>query len=117
MIMIMMMMMMMMMIIIIVVVVVVIIIIIIMQGVSQERIYSENCICCHTETKVSRQTSVSLSENTDTRPTSPSEHPLTAAGLAGPGRSHGPAVVSVVELHWGERASNPGSWPSCRVSG
>ena len=49
-------------------------------SVSQGRIYSDNCTCCHTEIQVADQTFyLTQSQYTDTRPTSPSADPITPA--------------------------------------
>ena len=46
--------------------------------VSQERICSDNCTCCHTETEVANQAChLTQSQNTDTEPTSPTADPAT----------------------------------------
>ena len=45
---------------------------------SQGRIYSDNCMCCHTETEVADQTLyLTQSQYADTRLTSPSADPIT----------------------------------------
>ena len=47
---------------------------------SQGRIYSDNCTCCHTELEVADQTLYLFkSQYTDTRRTSPSADPITPA--------------------------------------
>ena len=47
-------------------------------SVSQGRICSDNCTCCHTEMEVADQTfHLSQSQYTDTGPTSPSTNPIT----------------------------------------
>ena len=47
-------------------------------SVSQGRICSDNCTCCHTETEVADQTfHLTQSQYTDTGPTSPSADPIT----------------------------------------
>ena len=53
-------------------------------SVSQGRIYSDNCTCCHTETEVADQTFyLTQSQYTDTRPTSPSADPITPGAWQG----------------------------------
>ena len=53
-------------------------------SVSQGRICSDNCTCCHTEIEVADQTFyLTQSQYTDTGPTSPSDDPIT------PGAWHG----------------------------
>ena len=51
-------------------------------SVSQGRICSENCTCCHTE-KLQIKLSTSPSHNTDTGPTSPSADPTTPGAWQG----------------------------------
>ena len=47
-------------------------------GVSQGRICSDNCTCCHTEIEAADQTfHITQSQYTDTGPTSPSTDPTT----------------------------------------
>ena len=47
-------------------------------SVSQGRICSDNCTCCHTEIEVADQTfHLTQSQHTDTGPTSPSTDPIT----------------------------------------
>ena len=47
-------------------------------SVSQGRIFSDNCTCCHTEIDIADQTfHLPLSQYTDTGPTSPSTGPIT----------------------------------------
>ena len=81
-------------------------------SVSQGRICSDNCTCCHTEIEVADQTFyLTQSQYTDTGPTSPSAHPMTPGAWQG---SHWSANV----CHWYDstpkksrrkRDSNPGS--------
>ena len=53
-------------------------------SVSQGRICSDNCTCCHTEIEVADQTfQLTQSEYTDTRPTSPSTDPITPSAWQG----------------------------------
>ena len=50
-------------------------------GVSQGRICSDNCTCCHTEIEVADQTfHLTQSQYTDTGPTSPIADPITPGG-------------------------------------
>ena len=52
--------------------------------VSQGRICSDNCTCCHTETEVADPTfHLTQSQYTDTGPTSPSTDPLTPGAWQG----------------------------------
>ena len=53
-------------------------------SVSQGRICSDNCTCCHTEIEVADQTFyLTQSQYTDTRPTSPSADPRTPGAWQG----------------------------------
>ena len=53
-------------------------------SVSQGRICSDNCTCCHTETEASDQTIyLTQSQYTDTRLTSPSADPITPGSWQG----------------------------------
>ena len=53
-------------------------------SVSQGRICSDNCTCCHTEIEVADQTFyLAQSQDTDTRPTSPSADPVTPGAWQG----------------------------------
>ena len=53
-------------------------------SVSQRRICSDNCTCCHTETEVADQTFyLTQSQCTDTGPTSPSADPITPGAWQG----------------------------------
>ena len=53
-------------------------------GVSQGRICSDSCACCHTETEVSDQTFyLTRSQYTDTGPASPSADPITPGAWQG----------------------------------
>ena len=81
-------------------------------SVSQGRICSDNCTCCHTEIEVADQTFyLTQSQYTDTGPTSPSADPITPGAWQG---SHWSANFS---SHWYDstpkksrrkRDSNPG---------
>ena len=51
-------------------------------SVSQGRIYSDNCTCCHTETEVA-EPSFYQSKYTDTGPISPSTDPITPGAWQG----------------------------------
>ena len=54
------------------------------DSVSQGRICSHNCTCCHTEIEVADQTfHLTQSQYTDTRPTSPSADPITSGAWQG----------------------------------
>ena len=54
------------------------------HSVSQGRICSDNCTCCHTEIEVSHQTFyLKQSQHTDTRPTSPRADPITPGAWQG----------------------------------
>ena len=53
-------------------------------SVSQGRICSDNCTCCHTETEVADQTfHLTQSQYTDTGPTSPRTDPITPGAWQG----------------------------------
>ena len=53
-------------------------------SVSQGRICSDNCVCCHTEIEVADQTvHLTQSQYTDTGPTSPSTDPITPGAWQG----------------------------------
>ena len=53
-------------------------------SVSQGRICSDNCTCCHTEIEVADQTFyLTQSQYTDTEPTSPSADPITPGAWQG----------------------------------
>ena len=53
-------------------------------SVSQGRICSDNCTCCHTEIEVADPTFyLTQSQYTDTRPTSPSADPITPGAWQG----------------------------------
>ena len=53
-------------------------------SVSQERICSDNCMCCHTEIEVADPTFyLTQSQYTDTGPTSPSADPITPGAWQG----------------------------------
>ena len=53
-------------------------------SVSQGRICSDNCTCCHTEIEVADQTFyLTRSQYTDTGPTSPSADPITPGAWQG----------------------------------
>ena len=53
-------------------------------SVSQGRIYSDNCTCCHTEMEVADQASyLTQSQYTDTGPTRPSADPITPGAWQG----------------------------------
>ena len=53
-------------------------------SVSQERIYSDNCTCCHTEIEAAHQTFYLIqSQYTDTGPTSPCADPKTPGAWQG----------------------------------
>ena len=53
-------------------------------SVSQGRIYSDNCTCCHTEIEVADQTFyLTRSQYTDTGPTGPSADPITPGAWQG----------------------------------
>ena len=53
-------------------------------SVSQGRICSDNCTCCHTETEVADPTfHLTQSQHTDTGPTSPSADPITPGAWQG----------------------------------
>ena len=53
-------------------------------SVSQGRIFSDNCTCCHTEIEVADQTFyLTQSQYTDTGPTSPSDDPITPGAWQG----------------------------------
>ena len=80
-------------------------------SVSQGRVCSDNCTCCHTEIEVADQTfHLTQSQYTDTGPTSPSTDPITPGAWQG---SHWYQCLS----HWYDstpkktrlkRDSNPG---------
>ena len=54
------------------------------ESVSQGRICSDNCTCCHTEIEVADQTfHLTQSQYTDTGPTSPSTDPITPGACQG----------------------------------
>ena len=62
-------------------------------SVSQGRICSDNCMCCHTEIEVADQTfRLTQSQSADTRPTSPSADPIT------PGAWQGSTGVPIFKL-------------------
>ena len=81
-------------------------------SVSQGRVCSDNCTCCHTEIEVADQTfHLTQSQYTDTGPTSPSTDPITPGAWQG---SHWYQCLS----HWYDSTpkksllkwdSNPGS--------
>ena len=53
-------------------------------SVSQGRVCSDNCTCCHTEIEVADQTfHLTQSQYTDTGPTSPSTDPITPGAWQG----------------------------------
>ena len=53
-------------------------------SVSQERICSDNCTCCHNETEIADHTfCLTQSLHTGTGPTSPSAYPITAGAWQG----------------------------------
>ena len=53
-------------------------------SVSQGRICTDNCTCCHTETEVADQTSyLTQSQYTDTGPSDPSADPITPGARQG----------------------------------
>ena len=53
-------------------------------SVSQARICSDNCTCCHTEIEIADQTFyLTQSQYTDTGPTSPSADPITRGAWQG----------------------------------
>ena len=57
-------------------------------SVSQGRICSDNCMCCHTEVEAADQTFyLTQSQYTDTGPTSPSADPTTPGAWQGSHRS------------------------------
>ena len=82
-------------------------------SVSQGRICSDNCTCCHTETEVADPTfNLTQSQYTDTGPTSPSFDPITPGAWQG---SHWSANLEVTgmsrpqEKSRRKRDSNSGS--------
>ena len=74
-------------------------------SVSQGRICSDSCTCCHTEVEVADQTFyLTQSQYTDTRPTSPSTDPRT------PGAWQGSHWSANVLSHWYDwTRKNPGT--------
>ena len=78
-------------------------------SVSQGRICSDNCTCCHTETEVADPTfHLSQSQYTDTGPTSPSADPITPCAWQGSQfLSHW--YDSIPEKSCRKRDLNPGS--------
>ena len=81
-------------------------------SVSQGRICSDNCTCCHTEIEVADQTFyLTPSQYTDTGPTSPSADPITPGAWQG---NHWSASFEVTGMtrprkkSRGKRDSNPG---------
>ena len=75
-------------------------------GVSQGRICSDSCVCCHTEIEVADPTFY-LTQYTDTRPTSPCTDPVTPGAWQG---SHWNASFEVTDMtQQGKISSNPGS--------
>ena len=65
-------------------------------SVSQGRICSDNCTCCHNEIGAADQTFYLVqSQCTDTGPTSPSTDPITSTAWRG---SHGSANVEVTGM-------------------
>ena len=82
-------------------------------SVSQGRICSDNCACCHTEIEVADPTFyLTQSQYTDTAPTSPSADPVTTGAWQG---SHWSASFEVSDMtrpgkkSRRKRDSNPGS--------
>ena len=77
-------------------------------SVSQGRICSDNCTCCHTEIQVADQTfHLTQSQYIDTEPTSPSTDPRTQGAWQGSHWSH--SYDSTPEKSRRKRDSNPGS--------
>ena len=77
---------------------------------SRERIFTDNCKCCYTETEVADQTFyLTQSQYIDTRPTSPSADPIMPGRVA----TEVPIVKSLVqfdpEKSWRMQDSNTGS--------
>ena len=73
-------------------------------SVSQGRIYSDNCTCCHAETEAADQTFyLTQSQYTDTGPTSPSDDPTKPGAWQG---SHWSANFEVTGM------TRPGKIPS-----
>ena len=73
-------------------------------SVSQRRIYTDNCPCCHTEIEVADQTFyLTQSQYTDTGPTSPSADAITPGARQG---SHWNANFQVTGM------TRPGKIPS-----
>ena len=65
-------------------------------SVSQGRICTDNCTCCHTEIEVADQTFyLTQSQYTDTGPTSPSADPITPGAWQG---SHWSASFEVTGM-------------------
>ena len=74
-------------------------------SVSQERICSDNCTCCHTEIEVADPTFyLTQSQYTDTGPTSPSADPITPGAWQG---SHWSANFEVTGMT--RPRKNPGA--------
>ena len=69
-------------------------------GVSQGRISSDSCTCCHTEIEVADQTfHPTQSQYTDTEPTSPSTDPLTPGAWQGSHWSANFKVTGMTQPH------------------
>ena len=67
-------------------------------SISQGRICSDNCTCCHTEIKVADHTFyLTQPQYTDSRPNSPSTHPWTLGACPA---SHWSANVRVTAMTW-----------------
>ena len=74
-------------------------------SVSQGRICSDSCTCCHTEIEVADQTfHLTQSKYTDTGPTSPSTDPITPGAWQG---SHWRANFKVIGMT--RHRKNPGA--------
>ena len=91
-------------------------------SVSQGRICSDNCTCCHTETEVADQTfHLTRSQYTDTGPTSPSTDPITpgawrgshwsanseVTGVTRPGKNPGASGIRTRDLALSRRTPKP----------
>ena len=78
--------------------------------VSQGRICSDNCTCCHTDIEVADQTfHLIQSQYTDTGPTSPSTDPITPGAWQGSHWSANFEVIGRVKKSRRKRDSYPGS--------
>ena len=79
-------------------------------SVSQGRICSDNCTCCHTGIEVAEQTfHLTKSKYIDTRPTSPSTEPITPFAWQGSHWSVNFWYDSIPKKSRRKRDSNPGS--------